>query len=104
MIRSSDKGQGLVEYALILVLVAVAVIAVLLILGPTIGNVFTRINNNLATVGVSGGGGSNPTPSTCVAGSANGISDTECWALVYSHGCGNAIYYSISQTCVWPYP
>ena len=38
-----EKGQGLVEYALILVLVAVIVIAVLTILGPTIGNVFTNI-------------------------------------------------------------
>jgi pilus assembly protein Flp/PilA len=38
-----EKGQGLVEYALILVLVAVVVIAVLTILGPIIGNVFTSI-------------------------------------------------------------
>ena len=45
-----EKGQGLVEYALILVLVAVVVIAVLLILGPVIGNVFTKVNSNLTTV------------------------------------------------------
>ena len=45
----NEKGQGLVEYALILVLVAVVVIAVLLILGPIIGNVFTKINSNLVT-------------------------------------------------------
>jgi pilus assembly protein Flp/PilA len=38
-----EKGQGLVEYALILVLVAVIVIAVLTVLGPIIGNVFTDI-------------------------------------------------------------
>ena len=42
-----EKGQGLVEYALILVLVAVVVLAVLLILGPIIGNVFTEINTGL---------------------------------------------------------
>ena len=30
-----EKGQGLVEYALILVLVAIVVIAVLMLLGPT---------------------------------------------------------------------
>ena len=42
-----ERGQGLVEYALILVLVAIVVIAVLLILGPIIGNVFTKINSNL---------------------------------------------------------
>jgi pilus assembly protein Flp/PilA len=38
-----EEGQGLVEYALILVLVAVIVIAILTILGPTIGNVFSNI-------------------------------------------------------------
>jgi len=42
-----ERGQGLVEYALILVLVAIVVIAVLLILGPVIGNVFTKVNSNL---------------------------------------------------------
>lgn len=42
-----EKGQGLVEYALILVLVAVVVIAALTILGPLIGNVFTKINGSL---------------------------------------------------------
>jgi pilus assembly protein Flp/PilA len=38
-----EKGQGLVEYALILVLVAVVVIIILALLGPTIGNVFSSI-------------------------------------------------------------
>ena len=46
-----EKGQGLVEYALILVLVAVVVIAVLLLLGPLVGNVFSKINSNLARTG-----------------------------------------------------
>ena len=45
-----ERGQGLVEYALILVLVAIVVIAVLLILGPVIGNVFSKINNSLQGV------------------------------------------------------
>ena len=39
------KGQGLVEYALFLVLVAVVVIVVLATLGPTIGKVFSNIIN-----------------------------------------------------------
>ncbi len=43
-----EKGQGLVEYALILVLVAVVVIVVLQVLGPLIGNVFTDVNTNLS--------------------------------------------------------
>jgi len=38
-----EKGQGLVEYALILVLVAVVVIAILAILGPAIGGVFSQV-------------------------------------------------------------
>jgi pilus assembly protein Flp/PilA len=37
------KGQGLVEYALILVFVAIVVVAVLTIFGPTNGNTYTRI-------------------------------------------------------------
>ncbi len=40
-----EEGQGLVEYALILVLVAIVVIAILTLLGPQIGNVFSRITN-----------------------------------------------------------
>ena len=38
-----EKGQGLVEYALILVLVAIVVIAVLALVGPAVGNVFSNI-------------------------------------------------------------
>ena len=60
MYRTTEKGQGLVEYALILVLVSIVVIVVLLILGPTIGNVFSKINSNLP--GVGGGGVVSVTP------------------------------------------
>ncbi|HNE04295.1 MAG TPA: pilus assembly protein [Anaerolineales bacterium] len=45
-----EKGQGLVEYALILVLVAIVVIATLLILGPIIGNVFSKLNSSLVSI------------------------------------------------------
>ena len=45
-----EKGQGLVEYALILVLVAIVVIAALMVLGPIIGNVFSKVNQSLSTV------------------------------------------------------
>jgi pilus assembly protein Flp/PilA len=38
-----EKGQGLVEYALILVLIAIVVIVVLTLLGPVIGEVFSNI-------------------------------------------------------------
>ena len=42
-----EEGQGLVEYALILVLVAIAVIALLSILGDTITDVFSSIADAL---------------------------------------------------------
>ena len=45
-----ENGQGLVEYALILVLVAIVVIAVLMVLGPMIGNVFSSVNKSLSGV------------------------------------------------------
>jgi pilus assembly protein Flp/PilA len=45
-----ERGQGLVEYALILVLVAIVVFAALMILGPIIGNTFSTINNSLNRV------------------------------------------------------
>ena len=44
-----EEGQGLVEYALILVLVAVVVIAILTLLGPQVANVFSKITNGLET-------------------------------------------------------
>lgn len=46
-----EEGQGLVEYALILVLVAIIVIAILMVLGPQIGNVFSRVTSGLRTAG-----------------------------------------------------
>ena len=41
------SGQGLVEYALIVVLVSIAVIALLTLLGGQVGNVFSRIVTSL---------------------------------------------------------
>ena len=42
-----EEGQGLVEYALILVLVAVVVIAILTLLGPQIANIFSQVTSGL---------------------------------------------------------
>ncbi len=44
-----EGGQGLVEYAFLLVLIALVVLAVLLLLGPIIGNVFTKLNSDLVS-------------------------------------------------------
>jgi pilus assembly protein Flp/PilA len=41
------EGQGLVEYALIVVLIAIAVIALLALLGGQVGNVYSRIVSSL---------------------------------------------------------
>lgn len=46
--HTNQRGQGLLEYALILVLMAVVVAAVLFLLGPLVGNVFSKINSTLA--------------------------------------------------------
>ena len=43
-----EKGQTLVEYALLLVLIAIVVIAMLGSLGKTTNNVFSMINSSLA--------------------------------------------------------
>ena len=42
-----ERGQGLVEYALIIALVAIVVIATLILLGPQIASIFQNISNNL---------------------------------------------------------
>lgn len=50
MIRSffaREPGQGLVEYALILVLIAIVVIGVLTILGGKVSKVFSEIGSGL---------------------------------------------------------
>ena len=42
-----EKGQGLVEYAIILALIAIVVIAVMTTLGQKVNNTFGSINNSL---------------------------------------------------------
>ncbi len=42
-----EKGQGLVEYALILVLIAIVVIVILSILGTQVSTVFSQITSGL---------------------------------------------------------
>jgi pilus assembly protein Flp/PilA len=50
MLRSlfaKEAGQGLVEYALILVLIAIVVIGILTVLGGKVSQVFSSINSGL---------------------------------------------------------
>ncbi len=45
-----ERAQGLVEYAIILALVAIVVFAALAVMGPVVGNTFSTINTSLASV------------------------------------------------------
>jgi pilus assembly protein Flp/PilA len=42
-----DRGQGLAEYALVLILVAMVVIVILAVFGGQIGNMFSRVTNQI---------------------------------------------------------
>ena len=42
-----EKGQGLIEYAVILSLVALIVIAVMWLLGPEVGDSYSSINSSI---------------------------------------------------------
>lgn len=45
--RPDDEGQGLVEYALILVLVAIVIIVILALIGPNVGNMYSTVTDYL---------------------------------------------------------
>lgn len=44
---SDDRGQTLVEYALLLFFIAIVVIAALIVLGPTISGIFQSVNDQI---------------------------------------------------------
>lgn len=46
---AKEEGQGLVEYALILVLIAIVVIGILGLLGGRVSTVFSQINSGLSS-------------------------------------------------------
>lgn len=46
-VNPDQRGQGLVEYAFILMLVALIVMVVLLLLGPSVGNMFSAVVYNI---------------------------------------------------------
>ena len=47
LIAMRTRGQGMLEYALIIALVAVVVIAALVLLGPQIKDIFLMVTDNL---------------------------------------------------------
>jgi pilus assembly protein Flp/PilA len=47
LFERAEDGQGMVEYALILVLIAIVVIVILTTLGKQVNNVFSNISNGL---------------------------------------------------------
>ena len=47
LLAPKEKGQGLIEYAIILSLVALIVIAVMWLLGPKIGNSYSNISSSI---------------------------------------------------------
>ena len=44
---NEERGQGMVEYALILVLIAIVVIAVLTVVGKKVNNSFSNVSKGL---------------------------------------------------------
>lgn len=47
LFASKEKGQGLVEYAIILALIAIVVIAIMATLGEKVNNTFNAISQSL---------------------------------------------------------
>ncbi len=43
----NEMGQGMVEYAFIIMLVAIVIIAALTVLGPIVGRLFSSVNASL---------------------------------------------------------
>jgi len=48
LLFKTEKGQGLVEYTLLLALIAIIVFAVLMMLGESVGGVFSTVNDSLS--------------------------------------------------------
>jgi len=93
--KKGQKGQGLVEYALILVLVAVVVIGALTFLGPQVSDVYAKVSTAL-------GGGVQIDESYFILG---GMAQDECnfWAgegydTIWGTGPeGEGCYYPIEE-------
>ena len=47
LFASRERGQGLVEYAIIIALIAIVVIAIMINLGKKVNNTFNSMGNSL---------------------------------------------------------
>jgi pilus assembly protein Flp/PilA len=48
-VRAAQSGQGLVEYALILIMVSVVAIFIILAMGPALNRLFSNVVSSLST-------------------------------------------------------
>ena len=50
VVDRSQRGQGLVEYSLVVALIAVVVIVVISVTGKRVGNVFSNVSTDLGSL------------------------------------------------------
>jgi pilus assembly protein Flp/PilA len=48
MFNIAERGQGMVEYSLIILLIALVVMVILALIGPQLSNIFSRIASGLS--------------------------------------------------------
>ncbi len=101
-----EQGQGLVEYALILVLVSIVVIAILLLLGPVVGNVFSNVTTTLRTAAAGGSATSLTVTSITIdnytfqdIGLGGRANINIHWSASCQNGLGEPVGCSVSVTC-----
>ncbi|MGE4486017.1 MAG: Flp family type IVb pilin [Oscillospiraceae bacterium] len=51
-LKNEESGQGMVEYGMLIALIAVGVIAALIVLGPQIKSIFTGVSDQITSNGV----------------------------------------------------
>lgn len=51
MVIRREEGQGLTEYALLAVLISIAALAILVLVGPQVSAMFSRVNSELGAAG-----------------------------------------------------
>jgi pilus assembly protein Flp/PilA len=91
--QSLQSGQGLVEYALVLVMVALVVIAVLTVLGPQVGNVFCNVTGSLGSgpsASCAANSGNSDVNGNCNNGNGNGSGNGNCNNGNGNNGNGNS--------------